>query len=106
MQPHTAQKNANQFLEDQMAETKISVNTGVLLVAFNMGKQIAIDSEDNVWTVDGWFDEDTDELDIDDPNDEDSDWALVEYVTAWAIIGGDKQWTAFRPDDFDKPAEG
>jgi hypothetical protein len=93
MQPHTAQKNANQFLEDQMAETKISVNTGVLLVAFNMGKQIAIDSEDNVWTVD-------------DPNDEDSDWALVEYVTAWAIIGGDKQWTAFRPDDFDKPAEG
>ena len=79
-----------------MTDTTTSIATGVvLLVGFNMTKQIAVDNEDNIWTIDGWFDADTDELDIDDPNSEDSNWALVEYVTAWAIFGGDKQWTAF-----------
>lgn len=78
----------------------------VMMVAFNMEHQIAVDDQDNIWTVDGWRDADGDELAMDDPNSEDSNWALVEYVTAWSDHRGDRVWTFFRPDDFDRGIEG
>jgi len=91
-----------------MANTELKIATEVLLVGFNMMAQIAVDKQDNIWTIDGWYDEDTGELDmyanLGMLNWE--EWEYVEYVTAWAIIDGYKVWTAFRPDDFDKPTEG
>jgi hypothetical protein len=84
----------------------VEIKEGVLFVAFNCAQQIAVDSADNIWTVDGWFDAEGDELDMDDPNDENSNWPLVEAVTCWSDHLGDRVWGVIRPDDFDRPTEG
>ncbi len=77
-----------------------------IFVAFNAAQQIAVDIEDNIWHVDGWFDAEGDELEMSDPSDEDSDWPLVEAVTCWSDHLGDRVWAVFRPDDFDGRMEG
>jgi hypothetical protein len=79
-------------------------NGTVLFAGWNMTAQIAVDSEDRIWKVDGWFDDDGDEIPIDTKDW--VGWDDVAYVTLWSIIDGDKIWTGLFPDDFGQPTEG
>ena len=85
-------------------------NGTVVFTAFNSGKQIALDDQNNIWQVDGWFDSDSDEImnrwadpdaRLGTPNNVNwENWEAVEYVTVWAEIDGVKRWAVLRPDDF------
>jgi len=89
----------------------------VALVAFNAAQQMAVDENDRVWFVDCWLDDEGDEI-IDrwanpdqplgdtTPNVNWEAWEFVEAVTAYSDFPEGRKWTTFRPDDFERSAEG
>lgn len=89
----------------------------VVFVGWNMAKQIAIDMDDHIWQVDGWFDADGDELTnrFINPdqlardntyNVNDEEWEYVSFVSVWYDFPEGRKWAALYPDDFDRTSEG
>lgn len=72
----------------------------VEFIAFNMVQQIAVDSEDRIWKVDGWIDYDGEPVDIDTVDW--VDWDLVKFVTVRLDNpDGRSVWATLEPDEFD-----
>lgn len=84
----------------------------VEFIAFNFSQQIAMDKENRIWQVDGWYDKDGDEImnrfyNPDDPphtqgNVNMEEWEHVAYVTLRCKIDGRTVWSQLFPDDFDE----